>query len=178
MKEFFRKIIVSLKRKPYTIALIALVITFVFYSLNLTAVSDTTAKIQGQGMGLSGFVTMLFSILSIVCFFNTYQPRKKANLPMLIIMMVMIAAVVFCDYYYRQIIYTAVTRTENPIVITESTAYIAKSYAMLGTHMVLLVISAVLILLVPVYAKLIRKINTSVAVEDYGNMEAIDVEED
>ena len=178
MKEFFRKIIVSLKRKPYTIALIALIVTFVYYSLNLTDVSDTTAKIQGAGMGLSGFVTMLFSILSIVCFFNTYQPRKKANIPMLVIMMVMIGAVIFCDIYYRNIIYTAVSRTDNPIVITESTAYIADSYAMLGTHIVMLAISALLTLLVPLYAKLIRKINTSVTVEDYGNMEEIDVEEE
>ena len=65
-KEFTRKRIVGLKRKPQTIALIVLVIGFLYYSLNLTQISNTTAKIQGSGMGLCGFVTMLFSMLSLV----------------------------------------------------------------------------------------------------------------
>ena len=60
IKEFFRKLIVSLKRRPQIIPMIMLGISFVYYSLNLMNVSDTTAKIQGPGMGLCGFVTMLF----------------------------------------------------------------------------------------------------------------------
>ena len=64
MKEFIRRMIVSLKRKPQTIPLIVLAAAFLLYSLSLTHVSDTTAKIQLPGMGLSGFCTMLFSLLS------------------------------------------------------------------------------------------------------------------
>ena len=62
IKEFVRKRLVSLKRKPQTIALIVLAIGFLYYSLNLTQISNTTAKIQGPNMGLCGFVTMLFSM--------------------------------------------------------------------------------------------------------------------
>ena len=51
--EALRKFIVSLKRKPQNIAMVALVVSFLVYSLNLTSVSNTTAKIQGAGMGLS-----------------------------------------------------------------------------------------------------------------------------
>ena len=83
IKEFFRKMIVSLKHKPQTIALIMLVITFLYYSLNLTHISDTTAKINRVPMGLCGFIVMLFSILSLVCFLNTFPNRKPVNKPML-----------------------------------------------------------------------------------------------
>ena len=74
VNEFFRKRIVELKRKPQTIALVALGIAFLYYSLNLTQISNTTAKIQGPGMGLAGFVTMLFSILSP-------QHGQKSDMP-------------------------------------------------------------------------------------------------
>ena len=50
--EFFRKILVSLKRRPQMIPFLVLIISFLVYSLNLTHISDTTAKIQGVGMGL------------------------------------------------------------------------------------------------------------------------------
>ncbi|MBR2282094.1 MAG: hypothetical protein IJ863_05695, partial [Spirochaetales bacterium] len=63
-KEFIRKTVVSLKRKPHRIPLIAMVWCFLWYSFHLSVVSNTTAKINGPGMGLYGFVTMLFSMLS------------------------------------------------------------------------------------------------------------------
>ena len=44
--EFIRKRIVALKRKPQTIALIAFALAFLYYSLNLTKISDTTAYIN------------------------------------------------------------------------------------------------------------------------------------
>ena len=56
MKEFIRKRIVALKRKPQTIALIAFGLAFLYYSLNLTKISDTTAYINLPGMGLAGFI--------------------------------------------------------------------------------------------------------------------------
>ena len=59
-----RKGIVSLKRSPSTIPLVMMLVTFMFYSLNLTDVSNTTAKIQGKGLGLCQFSIMLFSLLS------------------------------------------------------------------------------------------------------------------
>ena len=92
-KEFVRKRIVALKRKPQTISLVVLALAFLYYSLNLTKISNTTAKIQSPGMGLCGFVTMLFSILCMVCFLNAFPHRKKVNVPMLILMFLMVGAV-------------------------------------------------------------------------------------
>ena len=50
LSEFIRKSIVSLKRKPETIAMVVLVIAFLIYSLNLTYISHTTSRIQGPGI--------------------------------------------------------------------------------------------------------------------------------
>jgi len=176
MKEFFRKFLVGLKRKPQNIALAALVISFVYYSLNLTLISNTTSRIQGPGMGIYGFVTMLFSMLSFMCFINAFPHRKKVNKPMLILLVVMTAAVIFSDFMYRNIIIAATTG-EGAVVVTEATIYIAKAYTMLGVHIVLLIVFLVLLALLPVYSRFIRKIKTSVEVESYGKMNTIEISE-
>ncbi|MBQ0072432.1 MAG: hypothetical protein KBS81_11370, partial [Spirochaetales bacterium] len=110
IKESLRRLVVSIKRKPHNIGLIAFLLTFIYYSLNLTVISNTTAKIQGPGMGLCGFVTMLFSMLSLVSYLNSFPHRKKVNIPMLIVMYAMVCAGIFCDFKYRSLIYAAVNR--------------------------------------------------------------------
>ena len=178
MKEFFRKRMVALKRKPQVIAMVVLGLAFVYYSLNLTHVSDTTAKIQSSGMGLSGFCTMLFSMLSFVCFLNAYPHRKKTNIPMLVLMFLMLAILIVCDTFYMGQISKALNRPDHPIVVDAGTAYITKAYDMLNVHRIIVAIGAVLTLLVPVLRKLLRKINTSLTIEDNGQMEALVLSED
>ena len=175
MPEFLRKIFVGLKRRPSMIALIVLVVAFLYYSLNLTQISNTTAKIQGPGMGLCGFATMLFSMLSLVCFLNAFPRRKKPVIPMIVLMCLMFGVIIFCDIYYRGLIMTAITRAENPIVVDQQTIYIAKAYNILLDHIVIEGIGVALIVLMPFYTKLLKKVNTSVVVEDYGKMGAIDI---
>ena len=175
MKEFFRKKIVSLKRNPSVIPLLVLLVSFILYSFNLTDVSDTTAKIQGAGMGLSQFCIMLFSLLSMLCMLNAFPRRKKPNIPMIVIMFVMFGIIIFCDIHYRSGIMAALTRPESPIKLEKATEYIAKAYNMLQTHMILMGVSAALVVLLPFYSKLFRKINTSVTVEDNGAMGNIEI---
>lgn len=175
LKEAWRKFLVSLKRRPQNIPLVALVVAFVFYSLNLMHISDTTARIQGPGMGLAGFATMLFSMLSFMCFLNAFPYRKKPNVPMVVLMFVLLGIVIFADSYYISAILAAVNRAENPITVTQSTIYIAKAYSNLYIHIVLLCVAIALVLLLPVYSKLLRKIKTSIDVGDNGSMEAIDL---
>lgn len=175
MKEFFRKRMVGLKRKPQTIALVVFAAAFVYYSLNLTKISNTTAKIQGQGMGLAGFVTMLFSILSLVCFLNAFPHRKKVNIPMLVLMFAMTGAIIYCDIYYGGRITAAVTRPNNPISPTGSNSYIADAASMLKVHQIILIIGATLTALLPVYKPLLKKINTSIEVEANEQMGEIDI---
>ena len=175
--EMLRKFIVSLKRKPQNIAMAALVVSFLVYSLNLTSISNTTAKIQGGGMGFSGFCTMLFSILSFVCFLNAFPYRKKVNVPMMVLMLVMFGIVAGCDWFYLEAITRAITRAESPINPAEF-PYVAKAQWVLYAHLVLLAVTVVLIAAMPIYKKALRKIKTSVEVEDNGKLEAIDISEE
>ncbi len=178
LKEGFRKFLVSLKRKPQTIALVVLLLAFVYYSFNLTHVSDTTAKIQGQGMGLCGFVTMLLSVLSMVCFLNAFPHRKKVNIPMLVLMFAMIGIMLFCDFYYGARVTDAITREVNPIVLNNTNTYISTVQKVLRVHEIILIASAALVALLPVYTPLLRKIKTSVEVEANEDMGNIDLTED
>ena len=178
MKEFIRKTIVSLKRKPQTIPLLVLAAAFLVYSLNLTHISDTTAKIQLAGMGLSGFCTMLFSLLSFVCFINAYPHRKKTNIPMLVLMFLMLGILIFCDTYYAGRITQAITRADHPIVVDANTIYISKAYDMLMVHRVIVAAGALLTLMVPVLRKLLRRIDTSLPAEESVEMEAITLSEE
>lgn len=175
MPEFLRKFFVGLKRRPSLIALVVLAIAFLQYSLNLTHISDTTAKIQGTGMGLCGFATMLLSMLSLVCFLNAFPRRKKPVIPMVVLMFVMFAIIIYCDIYYSGVITYALTRPDNPIKLDRSTIYIAQAYNVLQNHIIIEGIGIALILLMPLYTKLLRKINTSVYVEDNGQLDTIDI---
>lgn len=175
IKESIRKGIVSLKRNPSVIPLLMLAASFILYSFNLTDMSDTTAKIQGSGMGLSQFCIMLFSLLSMVCLLNAFPRRKKANIPMIVIMFVMFAIIIYCDIHYSNGIMAALNRAISPIKVDKSTIYIAEAYNMLSTHMIMMIITAVLVVTLPIYSKLLRKINTSVNVEDNGSMGEIEL---
>lgn len=175
LRERIRKFIVSLKRNPSVIPLVMLGAAFVLYSFNLTDVSDTTAKIQGQGMGLCQFCIMLFSVLSMVCMLNAFPRRKKANIPMIVIMFVMFAVIIYCDIHYCNAIVAALNRAESPIVLDVTTEYIAKAYNMLGTYMILICVTAGLVVTLPLYSKLLKRINTSVELEDNGEMAQIEI---
>jgi glucan phosphoethanolaminetransferase (alkaline phosphatase superfamily) len=173
--EFIRKSIVSLKRSPQTIPMVFLAIAFLIYSLNLTHISDSTAKIQGQGMGFSGFVTMLFSLLSFVCFLNSFPRRKKPNILMLVLFFLMLGCIIYCDIYYGGRIVAAITREESPISPTGKNAFVAVAQGVVNTHMILVIIGAALLALLPAYAPIIRKINTNIDVAGNSEMGAIDI---
>lgn len=175
IREFCRKRLVSLKRKPQSIALTVMAIAFLYYSLNLTQISNTTARIQGPGMGLSGFVTMLFSMLSLVCFLNAFPHRKKVNVPMLVLMLLMVCVVIYCDFYYGKCITTAITREDNRIDPTGTNAFIATAAHVLNVHTAILIVGMALVALLPVYSKLIKKINTNIDVEGNSGMGKIDI---
>ena len=139
--EILRKWLVSLKRKPQMIALVGLAAAFVYYSFNLTQISNTTAKMYGNGMGLAEFATMLLSMLGLLCFLNAFPHRKKTNIPMLVLMFVMVGIVFYCDIYYGGRITDALTRAENPIVLDSTNTYIANSQNVLEVHKILLIVA-------------------------------------
>lgn len=178
IREFFRKSTVSLKRSPQRIPLVFLALAFLIYSLNLSSIANTTAKINGANMGQCEFIAMLFSILAFVVFLRTFPRRKSANKIMLGLLFVMLALIVFVDVVYNTRIVTALTRAENPITIDDKTQYIAAAQSIVTLHIVFVIITALLLALLPLYAKAIRKINTSIEVEGNENMDAIDISEE
>jgi hypothetical protein len=175
LKERVRKFFVALKKNPQAIPITALCVSFLEYSLNLTDISNTTSKIQGSNMGLSAFISMLFMILSFVCMLGAFPKRQKPKLAMILIMIVLYGAVIFADVHYLGRILYALNRPDNPIKITD---YITNAYNTILIHIVLIGITVLLMLLEPVIAKLLKKINTSIEVEDGGNIENIDITEE
>ena len=178
MKEMIRKFLVSLKKNPQVIPLLAHTVAFGIYSLNLTAVSNTTAKVYGPHMGLCSFATMLLSILAYVCLFSAYPKRKKPNWIMIAMILGMYAIIIFSDNFYSDRIWAAVKRPENPIAITEATMYINDAFNLMSTHIIATIVSAVLVVTEPLYAKLLKKINTSIEIEDNGNLGAIELSDE
>ena len=175
LKELVRKFIVSLKRRPQMIPLAVFIIAFLVYTLNLSQVSDTTAKLQSAGMGLAGFAVMLFSMLSMVSFMNAFPYRKPVNKPMLILMFVMNAIIIFADIFYLGAISGVQGNEATRVAITKDTLYIVYAQYYLQMHIVILAIAIVLTVLLPVYSKLLRKINTNIEVEDNADMGTIDL---
>ena len=175
IQEFIRKRVVALKRKPQTIALLAFALAFVYYSLNLTKISDTTAYINLPGMGLAGFATMLFSILLMVCFMNAFPHRKKVNVPMLALMFVLVSVIIYAGIFYQGRITEALTREVNPITVGADKTYITSAMRMLTVHRIILIVGVALVALLPFYSKLLKKINTNVDIADNGGMDAIDI---
>lgn len=116
-KEFVRKFLVSIKRQPQNIAMFVLLVGFVFFSLNLTSISDTTALINTANMGQCEFCIMLFSILSFVVFMRSFPKRQKAKVPMVVLTFLFLGIIIFMDVVYLTRINDALTREENRIII-------------------------------------------------------------
>ena len=178
IREVFRKYMVALKRSPQSIPLATLIAAFLMYSLNLSSIANTTARINGANMGQCEFVAMLFSILAFVVFLRAFTKRKKANKVMLGLLGGMLALLIFVDVVYITRIISATTRSENKIIIDESSRYISTAQNVVTLHVVFIGVTALLLITLPLYSKAIRKIKTSIDVEGNGNMAAIDIDDD
>ena len=176
LKEWCRKRIVALKVKPQTIPLVVMVITTVYFMLVLFSVSKAVqaAATATSVTGICTFITTLLSLLYLVSFLNSFPKRKKPNIFFIVVVALMIAGQLACDLvYYFQMDKCISQKPALAPSIEPAQPYI------IG-HIVLLALSAVVFALLPVYAKLIRKIDTSIKLESatehmHGN---IDIEED
>ena len=177
VKEGFRKFLVSLKHKPHMIPMVMMVITFLYYSLNLTHVSNATASINKTPMGLCGFITMLFSMLALVCFMNAFPNRKPVNKPMLIIMLLMVAAILASDVIYIMTLVDAVMGSDKIKVTMDKLKIMNQVMQDLWVHGILLLVSTAVLALLPVYSKLLRKIDTSIEVEAGQEIASLDAAE-
>lgn len=177
-KEFIRKFLVSIKRQPQNIAMFILLVGFVFFSLNLTSISDTTALINTANMGQCEFCIMLFSILAFVVFMRSFPKRQKVKVPMLALTFLFLGIIIFMDIVYLTRINEALTREENRIIINYESGtnlFIANAWSTLIVYLIFVGIVVFLLATLPVYSKLLKKINTSIDVEGNMNMTAVDI---
>ena len=174
-KEKVRKFFVALKKNPQVVPLVGLCLSFFQYSLNLTDISDTTARIQGKNMGLAAFVAMLFMILSFVCMLGAFPKRQKPNILMNVLLRVMYAAVIAADLHYLNCIDYALYYADPPTKITTSTIFIYNAYQAVNLNVILVAITLALVIFEPTIAFLLKKIKTSIEVEDAGVIESIDI---
>ena len=161
LKEWCRKKVVALKVKPQIIPLIVMVITTVYFMLILFNMSQAVQKaaVATSATGICTFITTLLSLLYLVSFLNAFPKRKKPNIIFIVIVGLMIAGQLACDLvYYLQM---SDCIAQKP----DLAADIEPAQPLVMGHIVLLGISSVVFALLPVYAKLIRKIDTSVKLE-------------
>lgn len=181
VKEWFRKKIVALKRKPQNIALLVFVITTIYYMLALYTFSQAIniSFDETASAGICVFITTLISLLVLVSFLNAFPKRKKPNIFFIVLVFLMVGAMVACDLVYYIQMGDYIKTIANPQTsqvfkqINEAQPY------MIG-HIILLGISAIIFALTPVFKILINKINTKVELESATeNMQGeIDIQED
>ena len=184
VKEWFRKRIVALKRKPQNIALLFLAVTTIYFMLCLFKISIAINEIYTQEgvkstIGICIFVTTLLSLLVLVSFLNSFPKRKKPNIFFIVLVFLMIGAMIVCDImYYVQV--------ENILALpelqdaTKTIALVRPGQTYVLVHVILLGVSAVVFALLPAYRLLLNKINTKVELESATeNMQGfIDIQED
>ena len=183
-KEWFRKKVVALKRKPQNIALLFLVISTVYFMLALFRISIAVYSVYTQQgiettIGICIFVTTLLSLLVLVSFLNSFPKRKKPNIFFIVLVFLMIAAMIVCDimFYVQMSQILALPDLANA---KDTISKVTTGQTYVIVHVVLLGVSAIVFALLPAYRLLINKINTQVELESatekmHGD---IDIQED
>lgn len=180
IKEWFRKKIVALKQKPQNIPLLFMAVTTIFAMLALYRVSRSVMSAlqcpEAPAIGICIFINTLLSLLSLVSFLNAFPKRKKPNIFFIVLVFVMIAAMVGCLIGYFIQMQNAIanlSKEETIKTISSAQPYVIVNIVLLG-------LSALVFALLPVYSRLIKKIDTSVKLESATeNMQGnIDITED
>ncbi|MGN1104263.1 MAG: hypothetical protein ACI4QI_05240 [Candidatus Coproplasma sp.] len=210
-KEWFRKQIVNLKRKPQNIALFVLAISSIFYLLSLSTLSPGPTKdFSGTTwLGFCIFVNALFSILVLVLYLGIFPKYPKVNkktgkksyisIPKLVLTALFMIAMIVMDILYYQILVGTMAGNEAKFFASAAEAqkfinnitpgfdistlegntaakpYLLASLNVSIAHIVLVGISGVLLATLPLYKKLILKINTSKEVDFNNNDTVIDI---
>lgn len=164
--EWVRKRLVTLKRRPHYIPLIMLIITTLVFNIRLTSFSNTTALINEPGMGFCLFVIVLCSYLSIISFLTAFPYRKKPKIVSIVLVCVMLLISITGEFIFLYFIRYGTVLKDNPIAITGQRAYVNVAKNIGVVHIILLVVSLLLILTLPIYRKLLKKIDTSIQIEE------------
>jgi len=178
IKEWFRKKLVTLKRRPFFIPLLMIIISCLVLNLSLTSYSNTVAQINLPGMGLTLFVLTLCSYLSVISFATAFPNRKKPKIASVVLVCLMILISIGCQLLLQYFIYYGTVLVENPVEITPEKMYILKAKNNSLTHIICNGVSLLLVVTMPLYSKLLKKINTRVKTDDEIFIEGLELAEE
>lgn len=164
-KEWGRKQIVNLKRRPSNIAFFFLAVTSLIYVFSLGTLSQSVYdKTTGNWIGLATFVCMLFSVLSLVLYMNAFPKRKKMKIVPIVLCALSMALMAFMDImFYIEF----KDLTANDVLMRKP--YWDTTFNILITHVVFLCITGILMATMPLYKAALMKINTRKEVESTVN---------
>lgn len=177
IKEWARKQVVTLKRSPQRIPLLVTAISTIIWLFSLFSISRAVNNAYSiEWIGLVVFASTMLAILVIPLFLNSFPKRKKPNFIFIALVFVFMAGMVALDYVYYSMI-TDFLLGQSTEYVASATYFTSATNAVI-THLVFVCISAALLALIPAYAPLIKKINTSKNIEDNNIHEAIELEDD
>ncbi len=178
LKERWRKFLVNTKRKPQRLAFFPLIISTILWMFGIVYCGQATIYDNIGGMGLCIFVNTMLSILTLLLFMNTFPKRAKhMNYIMLALTFVFMAVMLTCDLvWYIKSYPVHLEAYENAASESalEAIEPGMKAFPIVLTHLVFVALSAILLATLPLYKKLILKINTSKVVEENELTEEID----
>lgn len=179
IKEWGRKQIVILKRAPQRIPFAFVLITSILWLFWLFTFSKTVNEIRYiNWVGLAIFCNTLLAILIIPLFMNSFPKRKKPNILFIILVFLFMAAMIGLDLVYYININDFLSQQSSLDTYLARFPYISSSLNLAIVHIVLQVICAIMLALIPVYAPLIKKINTAKAIEGNDIKEVIEVDDE
>ena len=174
LKEWCRKKVVSLKRNPQRIAQVWQVIVTFVWLITLFTYSSAIYDMNVEWTGLVVFVNTLFSILVIVLFLNSFPKRKKPNIVMLVLLFVFLAVIIGCDVLYYVLCTNHIDAGNVNAAFLQSHPKVEKSLSFSIMFIVFEAIAAILVATLPLYTRLLRKINTRKDFEENKLSEEID----
>ena len=171
-KEWLRKTTVKLKRQTQLIPLVLILITSMIYLCCIGTFSQVVFKNSGiEASGISMFINTLLSILILPIFLNAFPKRKKPNIVYIVAVFVVLAVLIGMDIMFYV---NTQTYVEEKFINLDRNPMIPKAYTQLIVHMVFVGLSIVCFALLPVYKKLINKINTRKDIGENNLSEEID----
>ncbi|MDR3021754.1 MAG: hypothetical protein LBU60_03665 [Clostridiales bacterium] len=157
MKEYFRKKLVTLKKKPNIIPFLLICFSMAIFTFNLSDHSEAVMHFEkNNSVAPILFVTTLASMMSIISFIG-YKKKfdRSAILAVSITCILLILQLVLQLYYLKQLNYDIANSILRPI--PES----ASSRKWTVVHIVFLSITLFSIATLPLYKKALQLINTT-----------------
>lgn len=166
VKEWFRKQTVKLKRNTKIIPQVYLVIIMFIWLIWLFTFSqaiDSISKVEW--IGILVFIITLLSILAVALFGSAFPKRKKTNIVMLCLLFVFLAVIILCSILYYTQAHDYIYANYTAEKLAELT-FLEQSLKLAIANAVLNGVGIVLLATLPLYTKLIKKINTRKVLEE------------